>query len=137
MKLEKSFKLCHKHVLQQQQYEQSMLGYFSLHQNAPYKAPFFAVTNKSAVSIRLSIVNEQNGFFSQYHVRFQQTARFQALLSRFYEVIQEFTSTLNFVKNVATQILGQVPNYTIHFTTSGEIFSRLALLLTLNDTCIP
>ena len=40
----------------------------------------FAVVNNSALSIRLSIATYQI-FFSQYHVRFQQTARFQALFS--------------------------------------------------------
>ena len=40
----------------------------------------FAMVNSSAVSIRLSIATYQF-FFSQYHVRFQQIARFQALFS--------------------------------------------------------
>ena len=51
-----------------------MLGYFLFHQNAPFNAPFFfsanflvhvvfAVAINSAVSIRLSIVNNKIDFF--------------------------------------------------------------------------
>ena len=68
IKLEKSFKLCHKHVLQ------SILGYFHFIVKNSVQSSFlffckylihvvFAVANNSAVSIRLSIVSNQNWFF--------------------------------------------------------------------------